>query len=837
MADNNNRRKHYIKKAVEKKGRPKVKDNAKKAVSDAITKGETYAMSGAIKADDDNEAVRAVVLTSDVAVRNIAKTPSGIYKCTRKTIKAAYFTGYAAVKAGKTSKTAVKRIKSYRTEGQARKIAVSYINSGSKPKDKNIKKESYNSRYEWQYDNSYKEREAAKREERLKRSKAAKKKEINLMAQKMGLSVAEDKNNQSVFGKKSDFEEINPALLRAISSDTSDKGKTQNVQNEAGNIRKKTGKSDKKGERSESKSEKKKQRNNSIKQYMKQYAISSLTGSDTKEGSLAKKIVFYQAALLKKITVTVVRTIVMVIAAAAPVLIVPAIILLSAMLVLDIPPFSWLTDNQMAAKQIIITYEDRMREFGIEVDSLNPDDNTVINYNVDTNELRKEALLLYMAKKNVYSIKDELTEEDCKMYGEILSGLMECNMNINSYVEIRDGSLITGGEGGKYLVNTSKSYSHNIHSNDNGVFVENSCNEHGVIGELSSSGEAVHTIGTYYFIPCEVSQYSSIPVGTCLQVSNNTERTPYILMVVGKMEDEASDNQNLYLCGDLRLFDDQENPKFYNINTTAYGKVSFFSSNWYSSSSIGYTTDKTVEYTGLLDYMSAINDEDKFYNIIYRSPGALAEEYDLSQEEIESIFGKYYDFDSLSEDELEELKTAGIYVPQKEIYILDVGMNTYAKKNFTPEEQDRLSELIKYKEENEDIFDEYFEKMIGSVYADNITDDLVSGEGTDAESMGKYLADVYMSNGIYIPGNASVLAKYIDDNGWAINETNYNNLKTGDLIFMSSDVGTYKNITHIVVKVDGGFMSVRNGKITIEKSLPYNNGLQYSTIVMFGRIQ
>lgn len=829
MADNNNRRKHYIKKAVEKKGKPKVKDNAKKAVSDAITKGETYAVSGAVKADDDNEAVIAAVLTSDVAVRNIVKTPSRIYKCTRKNIKAAYFIGYAAVKAGKTSKTAIKRIKSYRTEGQVRKIAVSYINSDSKPKDKNIKKGSYNSQYEWQYDNSYKEREAAKREERLKRSKAAKKKEINLMAQKMGLSAVEDKNIQSVFGKKSDFEEINPALLRAISSDTSDRGKTQNVQNE-GNIRKK-------GERSESKSEKKKQRNNSIKQYMKQYAISSLTGSDTKEGSLAKKIVFYQAALLKKITVTVVRTIVMVIAAAAPVLIVPATILLSAMLVLDIPPFSWLTDNQMAAKQIIITYEDRMREFGIEVDSLNPDDNTVINYNVDTNELRKEALLLYMAKKNVYSIKDELTEEDCKMYGEILSGLMECNMNINSYVEIHDGSLISGGEGGKYLVNTSKSYSHNIHSNDNGVFVENSCNKHGVIGELSSSGKAVHTIGTYYFIPCEVSQYSSIPIGTCLQVSNNTERTPYILMVVDKMEDEASDNQNLYLCGDLRLFDDEGNPKFYNINTTAYGEVSFFSSNWYSYSSIGYTTDKNVEYTGLLDYMSSINDEDRFYNIVYRSPGALAEEYNLSQEEIESIFGKYYDFDSLTEDELEELKTAGIYVPQKEIYIFDIGMSTYAKKNFTPEEQERLAELIKYKEENETIFDEYFEKIIGSVYTDNIIDDLVSGEEMDAESMARYLADVYMDNGIYIPGNASVLAKYIDDNGWAINETNYNNLKTGDLIFMSSDVGTYKNITHIVVKVDGGFMSVRNGKITIEKSLPYNNGLQYSTIVMYGRIQ
>ena len=477
-----------------------------------------------------------------------------------------------------------------------------------------------------------------------------------------------------------------------------------------------------------------------------------------------------------------------------------------------------------------------MREFGIEVDSFNPDDNTVIHYNVNINELRKEALLLYMAKKNVYSIS-ELSEEDCKIYGDILSGLMECNMNVNSYVEIQDGSLISGGEGGKYLQNTIKSYSHNIHSNDNGVYVENSCNEHGVIGELSSSGAAIHTTGTYYFIPCEVSQYSSIPVGTCLQVSNNTDRTPYILMVVGKVEDEASDNQNLYLCGDLRLFDDEENPKFYNINTTAYGRLSFFSSNWYTSSSIGYTTDDKVEYTGLLDYMSSIDNEDKYYNIVYRSPGALAEEYDLSQEEIQNIFGKYYDFDILSDEELEELKNAGIYVPQKEIYILDVGMSTYAKNNFNTEEQDRLAELINYKEENEAIFDEYFEKMFGSVYAEKIMEDIMNGEGTEVDSMARYLADVYISNGIYIPGNASVLAKYIDDNGCAIEETNYNNLKTGDLIFMSSDTGTYKNITHVIIKVDGGYMTIWNGKITIDKSLPYNNGLQYSTIVMYGRIQ
>lgn len=822
MKSNNiNKKKYHIEKAVKKKGA------VKNTVKDAISKGEIDIASEVMKTDEDNSAsVSAAILTSDVVVRSTLKAPSRIYRINKKTIQAAHFTGHVVVKTGKISKKAVIKLKSHGIENLSKTIAANYINSDEVKESKHNGHSGNNKTQnnEWQYDTSSEKREVVKREERLKRNKAATKKEADIMAKKMGISVVNDKDRKSLntFQNK-DITEVNPSLKKAVSSEKISK---EDRPAEYKKIRHKK----------EKQSNGQKRRLDSVKRFAKQYTISSLTAGSSKEGSVAKKIVYYQAALIKKLAVTVVRSIAIVLAAAAPLLIVPATIILAAILVLDIPPFSWLTTNSLASEQIVITYEDRMREFGIEVDSLNPDDNTVIHYNIDTNELRKEALLLYMTKKNVYSI-NELSEEDCRVYGDILSGLLECNMNINGYVEIQDGSLISGGEGGKYLQNTSKSYSNNIHSDDNGVFVEDSCNEHGVIGELSSDGKAIHTTGTFYFIPCEVSRYSSIPIGTCLQVTNNTDRTPYILTVVGKIEDEAKDNQNLYLCGDLRLFDDGENPKFYNINTTAYGKLSFFSSNWYTSSSIGYTTDDEVEYTGLLDYMSSINSEDRYYNIIYRSPGALAEEFALSPEEIENIFGKYYDFDTLNDEELEELKAAGIYVPKKEIYILDTGMNAYAKNNFTADEQERLKELIQYKEDNETIFNEYFEKMIGSVYAEKIIDDIMKGEGTESDSIARYLADVYIRNGIYIPGNASVLAKYIDDNGWTIEETNYNNLKTGDLIFMSSDTGTYKNITHVVIKVDGGYMTIWNGKVTIEKSLPYNNGLQYSTVVMYGRIQ
>lgn len=828
MKSNNiNKKKYHIEKAVKKKGA------VKNTVKDAISKGEIDIASEVMKTDEDNSAsVSAAILTSDVVVRSTLKAPSRIYRINKKTIQAAHFTGHVAVKTGKISKKAVIKLKSHGIESLSKTIAANYINSDEVRESKNNGHSGNNKTQnnEWKYDTSSEKREVVKREERLKRNKAATKKEADIMAKKMGISVASGKDRKPLNTFQGEnFTEISPSLKRAISSEKTirDDGPAEHE--------KQRHKKDKKGNKV-NKGNGKNRSHDSVKRFAKQYAISSLTGGASKEGSAAKKIVYYQAALIKKLAVTIVRTIVMVIGAAAPILIVPITIILAATLVLDIPPFSWMTTNSLASEQIVITYEDRMREFGIEVDSLNPDDNTVIHYNVDTNELRKDAMLLYMAKKNVCSI-NELSEEDCRVYGDILSGLLECNMNINGYVEIQDGSLISGGEGGKYLQNTSKSYSNNIHSGDNGVFVEDSCNEHGVVGELSSDGKAIHTTGTFYFIPCEVSRYSSIPIGTCLQVANNTDRTPYILMVVGKIEDEAKDNQNLYLCGDLRLFDDRETPKFYNINTTAYGKLSFFSSNWYTSSSIGYTTDDEVEYTGLLDYMSSINSEDRYYNIIYRSPGALAEEFALSPEEIENIFGKYYDFDTLNDEELEELKAAGIYVPKKEIYILDTGMDAYAKNNFTADEQERLKELIQYKEDNETIFNEYFEKMIGSVYAEKITDDIMKGVGTESDSIARYLADVYISNGIYIPGNASVLAKYIDDNGWTIEETNYNNLKTGDLIFMSSDTGTYKNITHVVVKVDGGYMTIWDGKVTIEKSLPYNNGLQYSTVVMCGRIQ
>lgn len=822
MKSNNiNKKKYHIEKAVKKKGA------VNNTIKDAISKGEIGIAPEVMKTDEDNSAsVSAAILTSDVVVRSTLKAPSRIYRINKKTIQAAHFTGHVAVKTGKISKKAVIKLKSHGIERLSKTIAANYINLDEAKESKHNGHSGNNKTQnnEWQYDTSSEKREVVKREERLKRNKAATKKEADIMAKKMGISVVNDKDRKSLntFQNK-DITEVNPSLKKAVSSE-------------------KISQDDRPAEHKKIRNKKEKQSNgqkrrlDSVKRFAKQYTISSLTAGSSKEGSAAKKIIYYQAALIKKLAVTVVRSIVIVLAAAAPLLIVPATIILAAILVLDIPPFSWMTTNSLASEQIVITYEDRMREFGIEVDSLNPDDNTVIHYNIDTNELRKEALLLYMTKKNVYSI-NELSEEDCRVYGDILSGLLECNMNINGYAEIQDGSLISGGEGGKYLQNTSKSYSNNIHSDDNGVFVEDSCNEHGVIGELSSDGKAIHTTGTFYFIPCEVSRYSSIPIGTCLQVANNTDRTPYILMVVGKIEDEAKDNQNLYLCGDLRLFDDGENPKFYNINTTAYGKLSFFSSNWYTSSSIGYTTDDEVEYTGLLDYMSSINSEDRYYNIIYRSPGALAEEFALSPEEIENIFGKYHDFDTLNDEELEELKAAGIYVPKKEIYILDTGMNAYAKNNFTADEQERLKELIQYKEDNETIFNEYFEKMIGSVYAEKIIDDIMKGVGTESDSIARYLADVYISNGIYIPGNASVLAKYIDDNGWTIEETNYNNLKTGDLIFMSSDTGTYKNITHVVIKVDGGYMTIWNGKVTIEKSLPYNNGLQYSTVVMYGRIQ
>lgn len=828
MKNNNiNRKKHHIEKAVEKKGA------VKGTIKDAITKGETCIASEVMKADEDNPtAVSAAVLTSDIAVRSTLKAPSRIYRINKKTIETLHFTGHTVVKTGKATRTAVIKLKNHNIQSLSKNAAVNYLNSGEKKKSEKTGHSENNKTqdYEWEYDTSSEKKEAAKRGERLKKNKSAAKKESDIIAKKMGISVAGGKDMKPLNTFQGEnFTEISPSLKKAISSE-----KTIRDDGPAEHEKLRRNK-DKKGNKV-NKGSGKPLSHDSVKRFAKQYAISSLTGGASKEGSAAKKIVYYQAALIKKLTVTIVRTIVMVIGAAAPILIVPITIILAATLVLDIPPFSWMTTNSLASEQIVITYEDRMREFGIEVDKLNPDDNTVIHYYVDTNELRKNAMLLYMAKKNVCSI-NELSEDDLKVYGDILSGLLECNMNINSYVEIQDGSLISGGEGGKYLQNTSKSYSNNIHSGDNGVFVEDSCNEHGVIGELSSDGKAVHTTGTYYFIPCEVSRYSSIPVGTCLQVSNNTDRTPYILMVVGKAEDEAEDNQNLYLCGDLRLFDDGENPKFYNINTTAYGKLSFFSSNWYTTSSIGYTTDDKVEYTGLLDYMSSINNEDKYYNIIYRSPGALAEEYGLSQEEIQSIFGKYYDFDTLNDDELEELKTAGIYVPKKEIYILDVDMDTYAKNNFTADELDRLAELKHCREDNETIFNEYFDKMFGSVYAEKILNDIMNGEGTEADSMARYLADIYISNGIYIPGNASVLAKYIDDNGWTIEETDYNNLKNGDLIFMSSDTGTYKNVTHVVIKVDGGYMTIWNGKVTIEKSLPYNNGLQHSTVVMYGRIQ
>lgn len=562
-----------------------------------------------------------------------------------------------------------------------------------------------------------------------------------------------------------------------------------------------------------------------MKSFAKGTAIAALTQSDSKDGTFIKQIgVNYGSyiagrtmdltkTILSKFAVTMIKIVYAIAAAIAPFLFIPCIFIVLLIVLMQIPPLKWvITPGE--AKPIVITYQEKMKEFGIKINSFEPNDNSIINYDIDEEQLRKNALIIFLAKKGINYDFDSVTDEDAKIYADIMSDMMLCTMNINSYVEIEDGSLITK----KYIDSTVKA-GENYNGQANGVYVQDSCNVHGVVGEITTSGAAKHTIQKWYFIPCEVSQYSVLPVGLCIQITEPNSKTSYVLQIVDKYEDTEDKNEYLYICGDMRTIDDDGNSKDINIYTEAYGPIRYF------SNTNLIAQDHSVLYTGILDKARA--NEFPSYNIIYRSASSLAEEFDMTLEEQEEVFGRINDVTD------EELINAKIMVPQKEINMWNEDIDYYASQNLSNDELESYEKVKQLVADNSANFDKYINGLLGEISADEITAELTDGAGASAESMTKYIADTYIKYGRYIPANASQFAKFIDDNGLTIDA---NSVQNGDFIFISRDVGTYKDVTDVAVKVEGGYLNCVNGKILYERTLRVNGINTYGTVVMYGRI-
>ena len=235
--------------------------------------------------------------------------------------------------------------------------------------------------------------------------------------------------------------------------------------------------------------------------------------------------------------------------------------------------------------------------------------------------------------------------------------------------------------------------------------------------------------------------------------------------------------------------------------------------------------DHSVLYTGILDKARA--NEFPSYNIIYRSASSLAEEFDMTLEEQEEVFGRINDVTD------EELINAKIMVPQKEINMWNEDIDYYASQNLSNDELESYEKVKQLVADNSANFDKYINGLLGEISADEITAELTDGAGASAESMTKYIADTYIKYGRYIPANASQFAKFIDDNGLTIDA---NSVQNGDFIFISRDVGTYKDVTDVAVKVEGGYLNYVNGKILYERTLRVNGINTYGTVVMYGRI-
>lgn len=515
-----------------------------------------------------------------------------------------------------------------------------------------------------------------------------------------------------------------------------------------------------------------------------------------------------------------------------PFLAIPLSAMFLIVLLVNIPPLSWIMGGYSSNNMIVITYQDKLREFEMTVDAYEADDRSVINYTLDADKARKDALILFMAKKGLDYDFNNITEEDALLYGDLLTAMINHTCNISMYTEeIEDGALLTTKE-----VDVAVRASDDINGNNYGAYREDSCNVHGVISELNTAdGSFTHYIKEWYFIPCEVSQYSIIPVGTCLELStvDSEENVKhYILQVVEKMDDENMDNEMLYLCGDWGSELDGV-IKDENINTKAYGALSWFTYNA-SYSGLNYP-DSDVCYTGILDKKRAFQITDT-YRLRYRAAESLAEEFEMTEEEKAEVFKDFY---NVTDEELEE---AGIRVPLKTIYIGNYDAATYAQLNFSEEEIRRYNEAAKLASENDDLFEQLITSLMGEMSVSgtmsSILTYLSAGEGY--EDTTDFLADVLIGNGFYIPSNASQLAKFCDDNGYTIQLQNYTQMQDGDICFVSTDEGTYKDITDIYIKANGGyiFCNGRTGKVEFSKILNYveTHRVGYKGEIMYARL-
>lgn len=515
-----------------------------------------------------------------------------------------------------------------------------------------------------------------------------------------------------------------------------------------------------------------------------------------------------------------------------PFLAIPLSAMFLVVLLLNIPPLSWIMGGYSSNNMIVITYQDKLREFEMTIDAYDADDRSVINYTLDTDKARKDALLLFMAKKGLDYDFNNITEEDALLYGDLLIAMINYTCNISIYTEeIEDGALLTTKK-----IDVAVRASEDINGNNYGAYRADSCNVHGVISELNTrDGTYNHYIKEWFFIPCEVSQYSIIPVGTCLELSvtdDDGNINHYILQVVAKMDDENMDNEMLYLCGDWGSELDGV-AKDENINTKAYGALSWFTYNA-SFSELSYP-DKNVCYTGILDKKRAFQITDT-YRLRYRSAEALAEEFEMTEEEKAEVFKDFY---NATDEELEE---AGIRVPLKTIYISNYDAPTYAQLNFSEEEIRRYNEVAKLASENEDLFEQLVKSLMGEISVSKTMGSLDTylAEGDSYEDTTEFLADVLIENGFYIPNNASQLAKFCDDNGYTIQLQNYTQMQDGDICFVSTDEGTYKDVTDIYIKSKGGyiFCNGRTGKVELKKTLDYaeTHRVGYNGEVMYARL-
>lgn len=515
------------------------------------------------------------------------------------------------------------------------------------------------------------------------------------------------------------------------------------------------------------------------------------------------------------------------------------IIILIIVIITTIPPFSYIFGGADGGTgMIVITVQDTMREFGISIDGNDINDTCTINYNLDIKEAEKEALYLFLAKKGTdYSLSD-ITQEDAELYSKILSELIEQTVVIDMYTTVEDGSLLCE----KILDNCTRKASDDSLNNYDG-YVQGSCNEHGIIAEYvgytnGSTGQYKHHIDdSSYFIPCEVSQYSVIPVGTCLELTTinptTLERTNYILQVVDYHEDEAEDNNTLYLCGAaglLNVYIDNEPVCDYNIITKEYGAVSWYSYNYGVADRFNRAPDSDTAYTGLLDKRINMSDAIVTYNVRYRSPGSIIEEFELDEEldddELEEMFGDYYriDVDNLSDEELERLKKAGIVVPKKTINVINKSaiefmllhsVNTSDELYFSTEDRNRYDEI---KDMLEGSSDDVLANLIGDMSvskAMSTLDEEFEMRDSSYQDPAAFLYEVMIDNGMYIPANAGLLAKFCDDNGYTVSESE---AKSGGayIEFVSLDYGTYKDITDIIIHTAEGntiYYSQKAGRV------------------------